>query len=81
MKASPDPGARARALPKVLLHEHLDGGLRVATLLDLLYQMTVRKWVFNLAANVTGASSTSARTRGSGSTSTSSRCWLTIWCA
>ena len=28
-----------------------------ATLLDLLYQMTVRKWVFNLAANVTGASS------------------------
>ena len=27
-----------------------------ATLLDLLYQMTVRKWVFNLAANVTGAS-------------------------
>ena len=24
--------ARARALPKVLLHEHLDGGLRVATL-------------------------------------------------
>ena len=38
MKASPDPGARARALPKVLLHEHLDGGLRVATLLDLLQQ-------------------------------------------
>ena len=28
----------ARALPKVLLHEHLDGGLRVATLLDLLHQ-------------------------------------------
>ena len=27
-----------RALPKVLLHEHLDGGLRVATLLDLLHQ-------------------------------------------
>ena len=27
---------RARALPKVLLHEHLDGGLRVATLLALL---------------------------------------------
>jgi adenosine deaminase len=26
---------RARALPKVLLHEHLDGGLRVATLLAL----------------------------------------------
>jgi adenosine deaminase len=29
---------RARALPKVLLHEHLDGGLRVHTLLDLLRQ-------------------------------------------
>jgi adenosine deaminase len=28
--------ARTRALPKVLLHEHLDGGLRVATLLQLL---------------------------------------------
>ena len=28
----------ARQLPKVLLHEHLDGGLRVATLLDLLRQ-------------------------------------------
>jgi adenosine deaminase len=27
-----------RTLPKVLLHEHLDGGLRVATLLDLLRQ-------------------------------------------
>ncbi len=27
---------RARRLPKVLLHEHLDGGLRVATLLELL---------------------------------------------
>ena len=26
----------ARALPKVLLHEHLDGGLREATLLELL---------------------------------------------
>ncbi len=29
---------QARQLPKVLLHEHLDGGLRVATLLDLLRQ-------------------------------------------
>ena len=29
---------RARQMPKVLLHEHLDGGLRVATLLDLLRQ-------------------------------------------
>ncbi len=28
----------ARRLPKVLLHEHLDGGLRVSTLLDLLQQ-------------------------------------------
>jgi adenosine deaminase len=26
---------RARALPKVLLHDHLDGGLRVSTILDL----------------------------------------------
>jgi adenosine deaminase len=35
-----DPQAllrRARALPKVLLHEHLDGGLRVGTLLSLLH--------------------------------------------
>ncbi|MDE2082947.1 MAG: adenosine deaminase family protein, partial [Burkholderiales bacterium] len=30
--------AQARALPKVLLHEHLDGGLRVSTLLALLQQ-------------------------------------------
>jgi adenosine deaminase len=30
--------ARARALPKVLLHEHLDGDLRVATLFELLLQ-------------------------------------------
>ncbi len=29
---------QARQLPKVLLHEHLDGGLRVATLLQLLQQ-------------------------------------------
>jgi adenosine deaminase len=29
---------RARQLPKVLLHEHLDGGLRVATLLELLLE-------------------------------------------
>ena len=41
----PDPAAasaadvrRALSLPKVLLHEHLDGGLRVATLLGLLHQ-------------------------------------------
>lgn len=30
--------ATARSLPKVLLHDHLDGGLRPATLLDLLRQ-------------------------------------------
>ena len=29
---------QARALPKVLLHEHLDGGMREATLLELLHQ-------------------------------------------
>ena len=29
---------QARSLPKVLLHEHLDGGLRVATLLALLHE-------------------------------------------
>ena len=33
---NPDLLARAHALPKVLLHEHLDGGLRVSTLLALL---------------------------------------------
>ncbi len=32
----PDLLRQARSLPKVLLHEHLDGGLRVATLLALL---------------------------------------------
>ncbi len=31
-----DLRAASRALPKVLLHEHLDGGLRVATLLELM---------------------------------------------
>jgi adenosine deaminase len=35
---STDALARARRLPKVLLHEHLDGGLRVGTLLALLHQ-------------------------------------------
>ena len=34
----PSPDAVARALPKVLLHEHLDGSLRVSTLLTLLQQ-------------------------------------------
>jgi adenosine deaminase len=35
----PDADAQtlARTMPKVLLHEHLDGGLRVATLLELLH--------------------------------------------
>jgi len=32
----PDPIAIARALPKVVLHDHLDGGLREQTLLELL---------------------------------------------
>ncbi|MES2957797.1 MAG: adenosine deaminase family protein [Pseudomonadota bacterium] len=32
----PDAHALARSLPKVLLHEHLDGSLRVATLFELL---------------------------------------------
>jgi adenosine deaminase len=32
----------ARALPKVLLHEHLDGGLRVSTLLELLRQRGIQ---------------------------------------
>jgi adenosine deaminase len=36
MSATQTPAERARDLPKVLLHEHLDGGLRPATLLDLL---------------------------------------------
>jgi len=36
MPAVDDIDALARALPKVLLHDHLDGGLRPATLLELL---------------------------------------------
>jgi adenosine deaminase len=36
MPAGHDIDALARALPKVLLHDHLDGGLRPATLLELL---------------------------------------------
>jgi adenosine deaminase len=37
MNATADPlRATAQALPKVLLHEHLDGGLRVATLFELM---------------------------------------------
>ena len=38
MEQTADLQRAARALPKVLLHEHLDGSLRVATLLDLLRQ-------------------------------------------
>lgn len=33
---------RVRELPKVLLHEHLDGGLRVGTVLELLHQRGIR---------------------------------------
>jgi adenosine deaminase len=33
-----DTAAAARSLPKVVLHDHLDGGLREATLLELLRQ-------------------------------------------
>ena len=36
-----------------------------ATLLDLLYQMTVRKWVFNIAASVTGSSAGAVSSVGS----------------
>lgn len=36
MNAARSPADTARRLPKVLLHEHLDGGLRVATLQELL---------------------------------------------
>jgi adenosine deaminase len=36
MEPSPPIDALARAMPKVLLHEHLDGSLRVATLFELL---------------------------------------------
>jgi adenosine deaminase len=40
----------ARALPKVLLHEHLDGGLRVATLFDLLQQRGITSPAPDVAA-------------------------------
>jgi adenosine deaminase len=36
--ADAQPEVVARTLPKVLLHEHLDGGLRVGTLLELLHR-------------------------------------------
>ena len=40
----------ARRLPKVLLHEHLDGGLRVATLLELLQQRGIAPPAHSVAA-------------------------------
>lgn len=42
MAAGDDIDALARALPKVLLHDHLDGGLRPATLLELLRERGIR---------------------------------------
>jgi len=39
--SSSTPPADWRALPKILLHEHLDGGLRPATLLELCRQQNV----------------------------------------
>ena len=42
MPAAADIAATARALPKVLLHDHLDGGLRPATLIELLRARGVR---------------------------------------
>jgi adenosine deaminase len=41
-RAMTDLAERARALPKILLHEHLDGDLRVATLFELLEQRGIR---------------------------------------
>ncbi|MBK1612894.1 adenosine deaminase [Rubrivivax gelatinosus] len=41
---------QAQALPKVLLHEHLDGGLRVATLYDLLQRRGLAVPAADLAA-------------------------------
>jgi adenosine deaminase len=39
--STPDAEGVARRLPKVLLHEHLDGDLRVATLFELMLQQGV----------------------------------------
>jgi adenosine deaminase len=51
MNHAPDTAAlRARALPKVLLHEHLDGGLRVATLYELLRQRGIEPPAPDVAA-------------------------------
>ncbi len=54
MQTPPDTAlAQAQALPKVLLHDHLDGGLRVSTLFALLTQR-------GLAAPVDGEDALSA---------------------
>src|SRR5215510_6245181 len=45
-----DIAATARALPKVLLHDHLDGGLRPATLLELLRERGVEPPASDAAA-------------------------------
>jgi len=42
MPVADDIDALARALPKVLLHDHLDGGLRPATLFELLRERGVQ---------------------------------------
>ncbi len=48
--ADPESMTMARRLPKVLLHEHLDGGLRVATLLELLQQRRLPSPASDVAA-------------------------------
>ena len=45
-----DPARLARRLPKVLLHEHLDGDLRVATLFELMQQQRVPSPAADVAA-------------------------------
>ncbi len=53
MDAAPlagSPAAVARALPKVVLHDHLDGGLRPETLLELLRLRGVQPPADNVAA-------------------------------
>jgi len=41
VQAFDEPARRAAALPKVVLHEHLDGALRIGTLLALLHERGV----------------------------------------
>jgi adenosine deaminase len=50
MPVADDVDALARALPKVLLHDHLDGGLRPATLLHLLRERGVEPPASDAAA-------------------------------